>query len=180
MDFLKLCIPSPALEAQAMEYKAEHFLAGEEELHGGALLEKLAYTAWLSMVDANRSPSTANPNWVVADTFFVIRASDNRIVGMVDIRHTLNDFLAAYGGHIGYGVRPSERRKGYATGILRLALQYAKETIGLTRVMVACYADNEGSWRTIQRCGGRLTRTFIHTDGRTVQVYWIDLVEPSL
>jgi len=175
METLELRKPTATMEAQAMEYKAEHLLASEAELHGGSLLEKLDYAAWLQLVEANRSPATANPSWVVSDTFFVVRVSDERIIGMVDIRHTLNDFLAAFGGHIGYGVRPSERRRGYATAILRLALQYAKETIGLTRVMVACYADNEGSWRTIERCGGQLARTFVHTDGQTVQVYWIDL-----
>ena len=87
----------------------------------------------------------------------------------------LNDFLAAFGGHIGYGVRPSERRKGYATEILRMALAYAGREIGLKRVMIACYRDNEGSWRTILANGGRLEREFVHTDGRTVQVYWVEL-----
>lgn len=175
MDELKLVYPSMAWRAQALEYVAEHFQAGETELHGSALLEQMNYEAWLEMVTRNRLEATANPNWVPSSTFFALRPSDGKIVGMVDIRHRLNDFLAAFGGHIGYGVRPSERNKGYATEILRLALAYARNCLGLERAMIACYAENEGSWRTIQANGGRLEREFVHTDTKTVRVYWVTL-----
>ena len=175
MDELRLEKPAPALLEQAMEYKQEHLRCGEAELHGGALLDRMEFSAWLRLVEENGSPETVHDGWVRADTFFAVRKADGRIVGMVDIRHTLNDFLAAYGGHIGYGVRPSERRKGYAGEILRLALAHAKQAIGLKRVMIACYRDNEASRKTILRNGGRLEREFVHTDGQTVQVYWVDL-----
>ncbi len=167
--------PCAALFEMAMDYKNEHERYGEMQLHGGALLEQMDYSAWLCQIEENSNPDTVHTGWVVADTFFAIRAADQRIIGMVDIRHTLNAFLAAYGGHIGYGVRPSERQKGYAKEILRLALQYAKQSVGLNRVMVACYRDNEASWRTILKNGGKLDHEFIHTDGKTVQVYWIEL-----
>jgi predicted acetyltransferase len=93
---------------------------------------------------------------------------------MIDIRHSLNEFLSKYGGHIGYGVRPSERNKGYATQMLRMALQYLKQ-IGLTKVMLACYQENVASRRTIEKCNGVLEREFLHSDGKTVQVFWITI-----
>ena len=73
---------------------------------------------------------------------------------MIDVRHALTvPFLQEYGGHIGYAVRPSERRKGYATAMLRLALQYCAD-LGIDAVHLGCYADNLPSIRTIERCDG--------------------------
>ncbi len=106
---------------------------------------------------------------------FAVRERDGLIVGIVDIRHTLNQLLREYGGHIGYGVRPSQRNKGYATEILYQALGYCR-TIGLNRLMLACYKENEASRRTILKGGGVLEREFIHTDGKEVQVYWIQQI----
>ncbi len=175
MERLILVRPTPGHRGQAEDYRAEHTLAGEAHLHGSAMLDQMEYGAWLEQVRDNNDPKTARTGWVSADTFFAVRKTDGRLIGMVDIRHTLNEFLAAYGGHIGYGVRPSERRKGYATEILRLALGHAKEPLGLPRVMISCNQDNEGSRRTILACGGRLERAFTHTDGHRVEVYWIAL-----
>ena len=148
--------------------------AGETELHGGALLGSLPYPQWLRQTRDNADPKTVRADWVVSDTRFVLRPSDGRVVGMADIRHSLNEFLAAYGGHIGCGVRPSERGRGYGTAILRLALARAG-ALGLPRVMLACYRDNAASRRMILTCGGRKQREFTHTDGKTVEVFWIEL-----
>ncbi|NMB54599.1 MAG: GNAT family N-acetyltransferase, partial [Leptolinea sp.] len=119
-------------------------------------------------------PATVQEGWVVSSTFFGIRESDGRIVGMIDIRHTLNDFLRNNGGHIGYGVRPSERFKGYATRMLELALEKCRQ-LGLERVMLACEKENTASRKTIMKCGGGLEREFEHSDGKTVQVFWITI-----
>ena len=175
MDRLKFVWPSMELRPQALEYREEFLRSGETELHGAALFDQMDFEPWLELTVRNRRAETARSDWVQSSTFFVVRERDGRIIGMVDVRHRLNGFLAAFGGHIGYGVRPSERRKGYATQILRMALEYAGQEIGLKRVMIACYRDNEGSWRTILANGGRLEREFAHTDGRTVQVYWVEL-----
>lgn len=174
MDQLLLIKPKLALEAEIEEYKREHFEKGEYELHGSALLDKLSFEKWLELVENNSYENTVHPDWVVSSTFLVIRKSDNRIVGMLDIRHSLNEFLKNYGGHIGYGVRPTERRKGYATQMLKQGLEFCK-TIGLEKVMLACYKDNLASSRTIIKCGGALEREFAHSDGKTVQVFWIML-----
>lgn len=173
MDEIVLVAPSEISARETEEYKDEHFAQGEYEIHGSSLLsEAPSYTDWLEQVLRNSDEETVNPEWVVSSTFFAVRKSDRRVVGMVDIRHTLNDFLREYGGHIGYGVRPSERRKGYATQILEQALAYSA-ILGRERVMVACYSDNLASRRVIEKCGGRLERKFVHTDGKTVEVYWI-------
>lgn len=146
-------------------------------LHGGSLFDSIdSYDEWLDHLKANSNQDTLRPGWVISSTFFAVREDDERIIGMVDIRHELNDFLRNYGGHIGYGVRPSERGKGYATRILRLALDYCR-SIGLDSVMLACDKENAASRKTIQKCGGIFEREFIHTDGNTVQVFWISLLK---
>ena len=175
MDEIELVLPSKDLEMAALEYKKEHFGNQEYELHGSSLFDKTdSYDNWLDQLKNNSNEKTVNPDWVASTTFFAIRKRDSNIVGMVDIRHTLNEFLRTYGGHIGYGVRPSERNKGYATQILKIVLKYCKQ-LALQRVMLACYKDNEASRKTIIHCGGVLEKEFIYIDGKTVQRFWIDL-----
>jgi GNAT superfamily N-acetyltransferase len=91
------------------------------------------YDRWLEHLKAVSRKETVPNDWVISSTFFAVREHDGRIVGMLNIRHELNDFLRDYGGNIGYGVRPSERRKGYATRILQMALDYCRE-LGLLRL----------------------------------------------
>lgn len=174
MDELILIKPEKDLEVQANGYFQEHKENGEYILHGSALMDKLPFDEWLKWINNNSDERTVNPNWVASSTFFAVRKDDRRIVGMIDIRHKLNDFLQNYGGHIGYGVRPTERRKGYATQMLRMALEYSKN-LGLDKVMLACYKDNIASKSTIIKCGGVLEREFFYLDGNIVQVYWITL-----
>ena len=87
-----------------------------------------SYEEWLSSVTLNTNPKTVNEKWVVTDTFFAIRKSDDKIIGIIDLRHTLNEFLKDL-GNCGYSVRPSERKKGYATEMLYQLLQAAKEGV---------------------------------------------------
>ena len=128
---------------------------------------------WIKHIEKSSNPETVDENWVEASTFFVIRETDQRIIGMVDIRHRINKFLALFGGHIGYSVRPSERKKGYGTKILEMALKYAK-TINIQRVMLACYKENEGSRKIIVKCGGKLAGEYTYIDNKIIQIYWID------
>lgn len=174
MNDLELIKPTKAFEEAAFEYKKEHFDIGEYELHGSALLGKIElYDDWLKMLEENSNEKTVHSDWVVASTFFAIRKSDQKIIGLIDIRHGLNDFLRNY-GHIGYGVRPSERKKGYATQMLKMALDYARQ-IRLSKVMLACYKDNEASSKVIQKCNGIFEKDILHPNGKIVQVYWITL-----
>ena len=83
-------------------------------------------------------------------------------------------FLKEYGGHIGYAVRASERRKGYAARMLKLALSYCG-TLGIEEVKLGCYADNEASIRTMVGCGGVCIEEKPYSDGKPMRIYRIDL-----
>ena len=106
-------------------------------------------------------------------TFFALDVERNIFVGAINIRHYLNERLLLDGGHIGDGVRPSERRKGYATEIIRLGLEECRK-LGITRVLMVCDKSNVGSRKSIERNGGILENE-IEVDGEIEQRYWIDL-----
>lgn len=172
---LTLELPTILHEQSANEYKQEFFQSGETVINGSALLDQMEYADWLKNTERNSSPATVRPDWVVASTFFAVRKRDGKIIGMIDVRHNLNNsFLAQYGGHIGYSVRPSERRKGYAVQMLKLAIQYAR-SLSIDKVMLGCHSDNIASQKTILKCGGVLTETKTDADGKPVNVYWITL-----
>lgn len=105
--------------------------------------------------------------------FFLLDEERDRLLGAVNIRHYLNDFLLQQGGHIGDGIRPSERRKGYGTEILRLALLECKK-LGIDRVLVTCDKDNIASAKAIKNNGGVLENEFLNDEGVLEQRYWID------
>lgn len=175
MERIKLVSPAWEHKSAAERFKKEFFNCGERIINGSALLDKLEYGEWLEKIKENSSPETVSADWVVADTFFAVRESDGEIVGIIDIRHNLDlDFLAQYGGHIGYAVRPAERRKGYAAEMLRQALDHARG-LGLSKVMLGCYSDNTASKRTIEKCGGVFTEEKRYLDGQRMDVYWIAL-----
>ena len=108
-------------------------------------------------------------------TFFCLDVDRNIFVGAVNIRHYLNDELLYTGGHIGDGIRPSERRKGYATAMIGLALEECKK-LGITKVLMTCDKDNIGSAKSIINNGGILENE-VEDDGVIEQRYWITLTE---
>lgn len=113
-----------------------------------------------------------NDRWLPSTNYFLVSDQDY-ILALVDIRHELNDFLLNVGGHIGYSVRPSERRKGYATRILAKALEKCKE-LNMTRVLVTCDEDNIGSAKTILNNGGVEDESFPEADGNVKRRFWIE------
>lgn len=115
-----------------------------------------------------------NQDGLVPDsTFFCLDTDRNIFVGAVNIRHYLNEALLLNGGHIGDGVRPSERRKGYATEMIRLALEECKK-LGLNKVLMVCSKDNIGSAKSIQKNGGILENE-VFGDSVIEQRYWLDI-----
>lgn len=112
--------------------------------------------------------------WVPDSVFFLLDDERNRLLGAVNIRHYLTDALLKDGGHIGDGIRPSERRKGYATKMIHLALEECRK-LGIDRVLMICNKDNIGSARSIIRNGGVLENEITSSDGSVLQRYWIQL-----
>lgn len=171
---MSITLIRPTLEwkEKALEYRAEHFNYGEMIINGSELLDKTdSYEEWLKSVTDNILPETVNPDWVVTDTFFAVDENE-RIVGIIDLRHTLNDFLKDF-GNSGYSVRPSERRKGYAKEMLRQVLQVAKQA-GLQEVHLSVERNNEPSVKTIVRNGGTYERSF-EFEGEEADIYRIVL-----
>ena len=121
----------------------------------------------------NLEVKDASGGLVPDSTFFCLDEERDIIVGAVNIRHYLNESLLLNGGHIGDGVRPSERRKGIATKMIALALDECKK-LGITKVLMVCEKENIGSAKSIQNNGGILENE-IEVDGVIEQRYWIEL-----
>ena len=113
-------------------------------------------------------------NSVLDSTYFALDIERDIFIGAVNIRHYLNNQLLLNGGHIGDGVRPSERRKGYATEMIRLALEECKK-LGIDRVLMVCYKDNIASAKSIINNGGILENEILVENGKIDQRYWISL-----
>lgn len=112
---------------------------------------------------ANPIHETPEQNDLVT-LLFCMRKSDSKILGSIQIRHEMDEFKRLYSGHIGYSVRPSERRKGYATRILKFAVDYCR-TLGIKDINISCMTDNEASRRTILANGGKYRDTVhFHSD----------------
>ncbi len=160
-------------EAEARAAHAE-MLGWDFLLH---LADADSFAGYISLLDA-RSRGERLTGRLVPSTFLVAEV-DGTLVGRVSIRHELNDFLAQWGGHVGYGVRPAFRRRGHATEILRQALGVARAA-GVERVLVTCDDDNIGSARVIEICGGVLENVVPGEEGSPTpkRRYWIDPVRP--
>ena len=112
--------------------------------------------------------------WVPDSVFFLIDDKTDRLLGAVNIRHRLNERLLKDGGHIGDGIRPSERGKGYGTELVRLALIECKK-LGIDRVLMVCDKSNIASAKTIIKNGGELENEISNDEGKIEQRYWIKL-----
>ena len=122
---------------------------------------------------ANLENKDTTSGFVPDSVFFLLDEKKDRLLGAVDIRHYLNEHLLMYGGHIGDGIRPSERRKGYGTKLISLALLECKK-LGIDKVLICCNSDNIGSKKAILANGGVL-ENIVMEDGKPLERYWITL-----
>ena len=170
--------PTLQRKKEALEYIYE-FFDNDSGIHGVGSLNKYIddYEGWLRFVEANWNRPVTD-TWVPSHTYFLIRKSDDRIVGMIDIRLALTEFLKKYGFNIGYSIRPSERGKGYNKINLYLGLQVCAQ-YGLKEVYLDADLDNPASWKTMEALGGIRIREHIDEDDSTnVMVdYVIDVVK---
>lgn len=172
---LKLVFPTEDYKEQIEEYLKEHFENNEYSLNGDGGLDKIKnFDKWLEKIKNDLAEQTRECERVPSTLFLGVRKVDNKVIGTIQIRHRLNDELLKHGGHIGDGVRPTERQKGYATEMIRLALEECKK-IGINRVLMTCDKDNLGSSKSIQNNGGILENEVLLEDGKKLQRYWIDL-----
>lgn len=175
MDEIILLCPDETMLEQVAAYRSAMLAAGSSMDGTSGLIKYEDPAQWLSHVRQLESPETCPAHWVDASLYVAVRKADERIVGMIDLRHRLNDYLAECGGHIGYSVHPRERRKGYAKVMLALVLEKARE-YGLEKVLVTCDDDNVASARTIEANGGVFERTACLADEKEIiRRYWITL-----
>jgi len=174
MGMCKLMIPDETMLGEIRAYRQAFLDSGDSMDGTGSLRRRENPADWIADNTQYARRETTPKNLVPATQFVYLR-EDGRIVGMIQVRHEFNGYLARYGGHIGYSIHPDERRKGYAAAMLRDALPYCRE-IGLDRVLITCNASNEGSRRTIQKNDGVYEST-VHEPGEDVDIqrYWIEL-----
>lgn len=153
MDKFKFEIPTKEREQDAIDFINE-FYEHNSDINGTGGLQRYLdnYDGWLEKLeeDYKRIP---NEERVPARTYFLVRESDNEIVGMINIRLALNERLKKYGGHIGYCIRPTERGKGYNKINLYLGLKICKEH-GIKEVFMDADKENPASWKTMESLGG--------------------------
>ena len=173
--------PSIERKNEIIEYLDE-FVKYGSDINGSGSLDKIydgytfeqALDRCLKMEDEEYAKSVGRCQ---GKTFLLIRESDNKIVGTINVRWNLSEEMLQFGGHIGYGIRPTERRKGYNKINLYLGMIEAKK-VGLEKVMLDCDVNNLGSDKTLKALGGKLERTEIDpSDGILTNVYWFDVNE---
>ena len=175
MEGFILIRPVSEYADQISEYRQEFLDAGDSMDGTGPLRTIEDPTEYITICREYEDPATTPAHLVPATQLFFIRESDNRLIGMIQIRHYFNDYLEKFGGHIGYSVRPSERRKGYAKEMLKMALHFCRE-VSLQKVLITCIDGNIGSEKTILANGGVYENTVYEPNEKfDVKRFWITL-----
>ncbi len=172
-ESLDLVLPTLVDKEKVLAYRQEFFDYGESIIHGGAFLDSIkTYEEWLDQVKKSANENTIPNGLVQSDTFLAIRPSDKKMVGIVQLRYSLNEGLKNF-GHCGYSVRPSERQKGYATNILYQIVKKAQEA-EMDHLQLSASQSNLPSIKTILKNGGQYQWSFPHGQEKG-NVYFIFL-----
>lgn len=180
MEKIFLEIPTMNRKQEALDYLVEN-VKYNSDLNGTGSMDEclngMAYEEWLLELEKREDIEYLNRiNRIPSKTFFVVRENDNKIVGMINIRYNItDDKLKTWASHIGYGIRPTERRKGYAKTALYLGL-LEEQKLGEERILLECTVDNIGSNKTILSLGGVLEKTELDEyDNLMTNYYWINV-----
>ena len=173
MDKIILVEPDLSYADEIIKYKEES-LVESPIINGSAGLDRLSSIEdWLKELKKRSCEDTVPKGLVPSSTYLGVREKDNYIVGMIDIRHYLNEYLTQVGGHIGYGVRKTERNKGYAKQMLKLALEKCKE-LKMKKILITCDEDNIASEKVILSANAKF-EDIRNIDGENKKRFWIDL-----
>ena len=173
MDKIILVKPDLSYADEIIKYKEES-LKENPIINGSAGLDRFSsIEIWFEELKKRSFEDTVPEGFVPSSTYLGVREKDNYIVGMIDIRHYLNEYLTQAGGHIGYGVRKTERNKGYAKQMLKLALEKCKE-LKIKKVLITCDEDNIASEKVILSANAKL-EDIRNVDGENKKRFWIDL-----
>ena len=173
MDKIILVKPDLSYADEIIKYKEES-LAESPIINGSAGLDRFSsIEIWFEELKKRSCEDTVPKGLVPSSTYLAVREKDNYIVGMIDIRHYLNEYLTQVGGNIGYGVRKTERNKGYAKQMLKLALEKCKE-LKIKKVLITCDEDNIASEKVILSVNAKL-EDIRNVDGENKKRFWIDL-----
>ena len=160
--------PKDVTFEQILDYK-EEFVLNNEIIQGAANMTALSIPEWVQFAENIKYKESVIPGFVTAHTFFAL--DNDKIIGIINARHKLNNYLLNFGGHIGYSVRKSQRRKGYAKAMLSYTSDFLF-SLGLEKILITCDKKNIASKRTIESCGGILENEIIE-ETRTTLRYWI-------
>lgn len=173
MEKFILIRPTVEYASQIYEYRQEFLEAGSSMDGCGPLRRIENPKEYIQACKDYENSETVPSHLVPATQFIFVRQSDRRIVGMIQVRHRLNDYLEKYAGHIGYSVRPSERGKGYAKEMLKAALRFCRE-IGIEKILISCIAGNIASEKTILANGGVYeTTVYEPTHNIYLKRFWV-------
>ncbi|NIK69712.1 MULTISPECIES: GNAT family N-acetyltransferase [unclassified Paenibacillus] len=164
----------PALEWKEpyLDFYREWIGSGEDIVPWVVEQDPSDFQAMIGWLEDMSNGIGLQEGWVASSTYW-LATEDRRIVGAVNIRHALSPWLMERGGHIGYGIRPSARRQGYATKLLALSLGKTRE-LGIQRVLVCCDENNAASARTILNNGGIEDKSFTEENGNVIRRFWIE------
>lgn len=144
---------------------------GERPAPFPLLFENQDFEAFLARLDGCARGEGIFEGFVPHTTYWLV--ADGAVVGASNLRHALTDRLRREGGHIGYGVRPAARGRGYATELLRCTVNAAR-AMGISDLLLTCAKENQASARVIVKNGGVLdSEEYLPERGETVQRYWI-------